>query len=653
MISNGGTSTLGLYDFKRQIDAFGGVDYFRPNLAGGYLKNARVMLANGDIVKSTIDGNMTDPNSDMTGWVNFESEQQEINDLLLKAKDEYVNIFDFCKCDGADESVKALLAVNRANSQRVPLYIPPNAELLINGTTTLEPIYGLFGGGRIRKALYGWMSGSPAVLINNPNQFVDNIRFVKSDTAWVDLESVTVANYTDRVGWIEVTKNAKNFKITNNIFRGGRFCNWIYGGTSGLVFGNDSDATEEAFIYFGTTNVYTKPAEVIDVVDGVVVANNRVRNVSNAPLGGSTGDGIKTTMRCKNIAIIGNNIQGCRGDAVDLFASGESILVSNNILANNTVKGVDIKSVAETDPNWPKDIVKQQQIMVTGNHIFNNGQFGISVAFNTGVFNMVNISNNNIYKNAYGGIYYQGENGIISNNFVYANATYSQSYASGIRIEGDVPTETYSKNIKCFGNICVNNGNSTDTNNCGIVVFGGRVEDCDIHSNILINSNSAGLENSGKQNYGFYCGGGKGISFLHNTAKGNVTSNVGWSLDSDLIGTIRTVNLGTVSDNTEYPLGSAKKRWGVHSIEVQSKAYAANSTNYFTLSIRKIDSAGVRTAIGNFLATSTGSLGLYPIKKTIATNSNEKDVVPFLLPIVTGTPTPINQLTLSLNVIEW
>ena len=68
MISNSGTSTLGLYDLKRQIDAFGGVDYFRQNLSGGYLKNARVMLANGDIVKSTIDGNENDPNVDMTGW---------------------------------------------------------------------------------------------------------------------------------------------------------------------------------------------------------------------------------------------------------------------------------------------------------------------------------------------------------------------------------------------------------------------------------------------------------------------------------------------------------------------------------------------------------------------------------------------------------
>ena len=69
MITSGGTATLGLYDLKRKIDAFGGVDYFRQNLVGGYLKNARVMLTNGDIVKSTIDGNVNDPNVDMTGWV--------------------------------------------------------------------------------------------------------------------------------------------------------------------------------------------------------------------------------------------------------------------------------------------------------------------------------------------------------------------------------------------------------------------------------------------------------------------------------------------------------------------------------------------------------------------------------------------------------
>ena len=90
MISNSGTSTLGLYDLKRKIDAFGGVDYFRQNLAGGYLKNARVMLTNGDIVKSTIDGNTNNPNVDMTGWFLIGSDKiatvESVNDLSGIAK---------------------------------------------------------------------------------------------------------------------------------------------------------------------------------------------------------------------------------------------------------------------------------------------------------------------------------------------------------------------------------------------------------------------------------------------------------------------------------------------------------------------------------------------------------------------------------------
>ena len=76
MIQNGGTPNIGLYDFKHQIDSFGGVDYFQP-LGGGYLPNSRVMLNNGDIVQNATSGNLTnDPNTDMTGWIKENSSSQ-------------------------------------------------------------------------------------------------------------------------------------------------------------------------------------------------------------------------------------------------------------------------------------------------------------------------------------------------------------------------------------------------------------------------------------------------------------------------------------------------------------------------------------------------------------------------------------------------
>lgn len=107
MITSGGTTTLGLYDFKRQVDSFGGVNYFQSGTS--YLPNARVMLANGEIVQNSTNGNLTnDPNVNMTGWVNSNSaskifdasgkNQQEINTFLkkriVKSKQELIDGID-------------------------------------------------------------------------------------------------------------------------------------------------------------------------------------------------------------------------------------------------------------------------------------------------------------------------------------------------------------------------------------------------------------------------------------------------------------------------------------------------------------------------------------------------------------------------------
>lgn len=51
---------------QQEINDYSGAKW--RNNAGGYDLNARVVLENGDIVKSTIAGNSNNPNSDMTGW---------------------------------------------------------------------------------------------------------------------------------------------------------------------------------------------------------------------------------------------------------------------------------------------------------------------------------------------------------------------------------------------------------------------------------------------------------------------------------------------------------------------------------------------------------------------------------------------------------
>lgn len=98
MITSGGTTTLGLYDFKIGIEQFGQTGYWVQK-ANGYPINKRIMLTNGDIVKSTIDGNTNNPNVDMTGWelpqardIFDESgeNQQEVNNSITKDSSLYM-----------------------------------------------------------------------------------------------------------------------------------------------------------------------------------------------------------------------------------------------------------------------------------------------------------------------------------------------------------------------------------------------------------------------------------------------------------------------------------------------------------------------------------------------------------------------------------
>ena len=51
---------------QQQVNYNGGSKWH--SRVGGYLENERVILTNGNIVKSTIDGNTNDPNVNMTGW---------------------------------------------------------------------------------------------------------------------------------------------------------------------------------------------------------------------------------------------------------------------------------------------------------------------------------------------------------------------------------------------------------------------------------------------------------------------------------------------------------------------------------------------------------------------------------------------------------
>ena len=70
---------------QQQVNYNGGSKWY-PRV-GGYKLNERVVLTNGDIVKSTIDGNTNDPNVGMTGWVKTNSAGQILDESGLSQQE--------------------------------------------------------------------------------------------------------------------------------------------------------------------------------------------------------------------------------------------------------------------------------------------------------------------------------------------------------------------------------------------------------------------------------------------------------------------------------------------------------------------------------------------------------------------------------------
>ena len=147
-------------------DRIGNTWYAKPL---GYELNSRVMLTNGDIVKSTIDGNVNDPNVDMTGWIKTNSasqifdesglSQQEVNNNLYQSINVFTNrtrgfvsLFEFIpnelhsklkdfstsKEQVGDVSVYIQQALDYAASNRVDV-LAPFAFYFINNTVNVPP----------------------------------------------------------------------------------------------------------------------------------------------------------------------------------------------------------------------------------------------------------------------------------------------------------------------------------------------------------------------------------------------------------------------------------------------------------------------------------------------------------------------------------
>ena len=145
-ILSGGTTTLGVYDFKAGLNEFGKTDYWSA-VSGGHPLNKRVMLSSGVIVQSTIPANTNNPNTNMTGWILEPSIGAIYNPLNAIFKPEQLNSTNFTS---TLYSLMAEVSSNGGGTISIPdglfevdasvgLTIPDDVHLVMGKGTTIKP----------------------------------------------------------------------------------------------------------------------------------------------------------------------------------------------------------------------------------------------------------------------------------------------------------------------------------------------------------------------------------------------------------------------------------------------------------------------------------------------------------------------------------
>lgn len=131
-----------------QINLYGGKKYDMS--VGGYPLNARVLLDNGDIVKSTIDDNANDPNTEMTGWGFDDDSVSNINKLRLKSAKKGQKVYLISANEGQGDGGGEFIATQKSGlvDDGGLIISSPNPLIFwvrINYTTVSPEMFGAVG----------------------------------------------------------------------------------------------------------------------------------------------------------------------------------------------------------------------------------------------------------------------------------------------------------------------------------------------------------------------------------------------------------------------------------------------------------------------------------------------------------------------------
>lgn len=209
---------------QQQINDRTGNQWYEKPL--GYELNARVMLGNGDIVKSTVANNIANPNNDMTGWVKVNATTQIFDETfgvfqsLLNKNIITVDNFG-AKGDGVTDDSAAFQAYCDSALTGQNLHLGAKGRYVIKGQVDLKE-KGVIGNGcgRIRELYYdlGCIDvdgSSPALagksaflncgpLIQNLTARCSNgagkqVSFIEIDGFLANIQNITLVNFYNQI----------------------------------------------------------------------------------------------------------------------------------------------------------------------------------------------------------------------------------------------------------------------------------------------------------------------------------------------------------------------------------------------------------------------------------------------------------------------
>ena len=296
-------------------------------------------------------------------------------------------------------------------------------------------------------------------------------------------------------GALLTLENIENVTIEGVYFLGGNahFGKLEITATPGYVCKNIT--VKNCWFASGYAGIWLRPKHGDSVVEHVHILNNDMSGIAHSlNLGGggemdferiqyvniigntihASGDAgsdcIKLRKRISNVIIKKNVLRGAyttegpaSGDGIDMFASGDRVIIESNTIEGNGVQGIDIKT---DDINYPPSTWgSNRHIVIKNNIIRNNYGNGIKVVArgttNTEWPEYVLVSNNEIYENGHWGILCGGRQISLLGNLIHDNAKSNTYLYGGIQVEGNPTLDppTISEHIIVSKNIIFDNKN--------------------------------------------------------------------------------------------------------------------------------------------------------------------------------------------------